>query len=180
MLAQCGYQADELPDLVDGYRLRYRDGRWRERFWRNQLRAATLRYRHPRFYGLSPCEADPARLAVQDGAVAARRRWRRRTSPVPDGTAHPAARHGPGAAARDAPGSGRTGGGAYRGRPFASAPAGIHAQQRQDLAQPTPRVRTRPRQQPSRRAPTGTAAGGHPDGCARLPVTSRTRAASPR
>ena len=64
VLAQCGYRADELPDLIDRYRLRYRDGRWRERFWRNQLRAATLRYQHPRFYGLSPCEADPARLAA--------------------------------------------------------------------------------------------------------------------
>ena len=27
-------------------------------------RQLPLRYRHPRFYGLSPCEADPARLAA--------------------------------------------------------------------------------------------------------------------
>lgn len=64
VLAQCGYHADELAELIDRYRLRYRDGRWRERFWHNQLRAATLRYQHPRFYGLSPCEADPARLSA--------------------------------------------------------------------------------------------------------------------
>ena len=63
VLAQCGYTADELELIIDSYRLRYRDGRWRERFWRNQLRAATLRFNEPRFYGLSPCESDPARLA---------------------------------------------------------------------------------------------------------------------
>lgn len=71
VLAQCGYSAEDLPEIIDSYRLRYRDGRWREHFWRNQLRAATLRFNHPRFYGLSPCEADPARLAelaTADGA----------------------------------------------------------------------------------------------------------------
>jgi hypothetical protein len=64
VLAQCGYAADVLPDLIDSYRLRYRDGHWREHFWRAQLRIAALRFNHPRFYGLSPCEADPSRLAA--------------------------------------------------------------------------------------------------------------------
>lgn len=63
VLAQCGYTADELAEIVVSYRLRFRDGRWRERFWHNQLRAATLRFTQPRVYGLSPCESDPARLA---------------------------------------------------------------------------------------------------------------------
>jgi hypothetical protein len=67
VLAQCGYAAAVLPELVDSYRARYRDGRWREQFWQRQLRTAALRYRHPRFYGLSPCEADPARLAAHGG-----------------------------------------------------------------------------------------------------------------
>jgi hypothetical protein len=64
VLAQCGYRADALAELVAHYRARYHDGHWREHFWRAQLRTASLRYQHPRFYGLSPCEADPARLAA--------------------------------------------------------------------------------------------------------------------
>ena len=60
-----------LADLVDSYRARYRDGSWRERFWRAQLRIAALRFNHPRFYGLSPCEADPARLAAHTGTPGA-------------------------------------------------------------------------------------------------------------
>ena len=63
VLAQCGYAAGDLPELIADYRDRYGELCWRTPFWRNQLRAATLRYRRPRFYGLSPCEADPARLA---------------------------------------------------------------------------------------------------------------------
>ncbi|RKQ90844.1 hypothetical protein C8N24_0659 [Solirubrobacter pauli] len=63
VLAQCGYTADELELITESYRLRYRDGRWRDRFWHNQLCAATLRFNQPRFYGLSPCESDRARLA---------------------------------------------------------------------------------------------------------------------
>ena len=63
VLAQCGYTADELAEIMVSYRLRFRNGRWRERFWHNQLRAATLRFNQPRVYGLSPCESDPARLA---------------------------------------------------------------------------------------------------------------------
>jgi hypothetical protein len=64
VLAQCGYPAAALSDLVDSYRARYHGRRWREHFWRAQLRIAALRFNHPRFYGLSACEADPARLAV--------------------------------------------------------------------------------------------------------------------
>src|SRR4051794_5570388 len=62
VLAQCGYRADTLPELIDSYRLRYRSRHWREHFWRAQLRIAALRFNHPRFYGLSPCEAHPQRL----------------------------------------------------------------------------------------------------------------------
>jgi hypothetical protein len=72
VLAQCGYRADVLPELVDSYRLRYRGRCWREPFWRAQLRIAAVRFNHPRFYGLSPCEADPARLAAHAGTVAPR------------------------------------------------------------------------------------------------------------
>jgi hypothetical protein len=70
VLAQCGYPAAVLPDLFDSYRGRYHGRRWRERFWRAQLRIAALRSTHPRFYGLSPCEADPTRLAEADAASA--------------------------------------------------------------------------------------------------------------
>ncbi len=64
VLAQCGHCAEAISDLVGSYRLRHRDGRWRAHFWRAQLRIAALRFNHPRFYGLSPYEADPARLAA--------------------------------------------------------------------------------------------------------------------
>ena len=66
VLAQCGHRADALAELVGSYRARSRDGSWRVRFWRTQLSIAALRYRHPRSYGLSPCEADPSRLAGAD------------------------------------------------------------------------------------------------------------------
>jgi hypothetical protein len=65
VLAQAGLPADGLPDVIASYRARYGEACWREQFWRRQLRIAALRYREPRFYGLSPCEADPARLASQ-------------------------------------------------------------------------------------------------------------------
>src|SRR3954467_3549133 len=71
VLAQCGYCAEAISDLVGSYRQRHRDGRWREHFWRAQLRIAALRFNHPRFYGLSPCEADPDRLAALPGPPAA-------------------------------------------------------------------------------------------------------------
>jgi hypothetical protein len=51
-----------VSDLVTSYRDRYGEPCWRDAFWRAQLRIAAARYRHPRFYGLSPCDADPARL----------------------------------------------------------------------------------------------------------------------
>jgi hypothetical protein len=72
VLAQCGYTATEISDLVGSYRSRHRDGRWREHFWRAQLRIAAARFHYPRFYGLSPCEADPARLAAHAAEPAPR------------------------------------------------------------------------------------------------------------
>jgi len=63
VLAQAGHPAAALPDLITHYRDRYGEPCWREHFWHAQLRIAAARYRHPRVYGLSPCEADPARLA---------------------------------------------------------------------------------------------------------------------
>ena len=44
------------------YQRRHGD-EWRERFWARALAIASVRYRHPELYGLSPCETDPARLA---------------------------------------------------------------------------------------------------------------------
>jgi hypothetical protein len=69
VLAQAGHPASALPALVGHYRDRYGERCWREQFWQQQLRTACLRYRHPRFYGLSPCEADPTRLAGVNGPV---------------------------------------------------------------------------------------------------------------
>ena len=66
VLAQCGHPHSALADLVASYRDRYGERCWREHFWRAQLQIAAARYRHPRFYGLSPCEADPARLTPAD------------------------------------------------------------------------------------------------------------------
>jgi len=63
VLAQCGYKQDGIADVVSHYRDHYDEARWRSEFWQRQLRTAALRFNHPRFYGLSPCEADPARLA---------------------------------------------------------------------------------------------------------------------
>ena len=70
MLAQAGYPAGALPDVIAHYRERYGETCWREQFWQRQLRTAALRYREPRFYGLSPCEADPARLAAHSAQPA--------------------------------------------------------------------------------------------------------------
>ena len=66
VLAQCGYRAEVLGDIVAHYRDRYGERCWREQFWQRQLRTAALRYTNPRFYGLSPCEADPSRLACAE------------------------------------------------------------------------------------------------------------------
>ena len=63
VLAQCGYTATALADVVAGYRDRYGERCWREFFWPRQLHIAALRFNHPRFYGVSPCDADPSRLA---------------------------------------------------------------------------------------------------------------------
>src|SRR3954463_8253475 len=70
VLAQCGHSAEAISDLVGSYRQRHRDGSWREHFWRAQLRIAAVRFNHPRFYGLSPCEANPARLAAHSAQPA--------------------------------------------------------------------------------------------------------------
>jgi hypothetical protein len=70
VLAQCGHPSEALADIAGHYRDRYGEPCWREPFWRGQLRIAALRYREPRFYGLSPCEADPARLAAHGGVLA--------------------------------------------------------------------------------------------------------------
>jgi hypothetical protein len=64
MLAQAGYTAAALPQQLADYQQRHA-GDWRQRFWTRALRIAAIRYRHPRIYGLSPCEADPSRLAAQ-------------------------------------------------------------------------------------------------------------------
>jgi hypothetical protein len=64
VLAQAGYTAAALPEHLADYRQRF-GVEWRERFWARALRIASLRYRHPRIYGLSPCEADPSRLAAE-------------------------------------------------------------------------------------------------------------------
>ena len=58
-----------LADVVAHYRDRYGERCWREQFWQRQLRIAALRFRHPRFYGLSPCEADPAPARARGGAA---------------------------------------------------------------------------------------------------------------
>ena len=62
VLAQAGYRAESLAEHIADYRRRHGED-WRRRFWRRALRVASLRYRHPDAYGLSPCETDPDRLA---------------------------------------------------------------------------------------------------------------------
>jgi hypothetical protein len=71
VLAQAGHPAAVLTALVAHYRARYGEPGWRAQFWQRQLRTACLRYRHPRFYGLSPCDAAPARLAGADDSAGA-------------------------------------------------------------------------------------------------------------
>ena len=51
-----------LAEHVADYQRRHGED-WRERFWTRALRIATIRYRRPDSYGLSPCETDPHRLA---------------------------------------------------------------------------------------------------------------------
>jgi hypothetical protein len=62
VLAQAGYRAESLAEHIGDYRRRHGED-WRHRFWRRALRVASLRYRHPDAYGLSPCETDPDRFA---------------------------------------------------------------------------------------------------------------------
>ena len=62
VLAQAGYRAESLAEHIADYRRRHGED-WRHRFWPRALRLASLRYRHPDAYGLSPCETDPDRLA---------------------------------------------------------------------------------------------------------------------
>jgi hypothetical protein len=64
VLAQAGYTAAALPQHLADYQ-QHHPGDWRQRFWTRALRIAAIRYRHADVYGLSPCEADPNRLAPQ-------------------------------------------------------------------------------------------------------------------
>jgi hypothetical protein len=61
-LAQAGWLADTLPDGLAHYRQQFAEN-WRERFWPRVLRTACLRFDNAPFYGLSPIETDPVRLA---------------------------------------------------------------------------------------------------------------------
>jgi len=63
VLAQAGYRAESLAAHIADYRHRHGDG-WCQPFWERALRLASVRYRHPHIYGLSPCETDPDRLAT--------------------------------------------------------------------------------------------------------------------
>jgi hypothetical protein len=72
VLAQAGYTAAGLPGQLAGYQRRDGDD-WRQRFWALALRIASVRYRHPELYGLSPCETDPDRLAREPAPPAAAR-----------------------------------------------------------------------------------------------------------
>ena len=58
VLAQAGYRAGTLADHIAEYQRRHRSD-WRERFWARALRIATVRYRHPDIYGLSPVRDRP-------------------------------------------------------------------------------------------------------------------------
>ena len=62
VLAQAGYRAGTLAEHIAEYQRRHGED-WRERFWSRALRIASVRYRRPDIYGLSPGETDPHRLA---------------------------------------------------------------------------------------------------------------------
>ena len=70
VLAQAGYDPDQVTVVLADYRQQHGD-QWRHRFWERTLALAAVRYRHPEFYGLSPCETDPDRLARSLRAPAA-------------------------------------------------------------------------------------------------------------
>ena len=57
VLAQAGYRAESLAEHIADYQRRHGED-WRERFWPRALRLASVRYRRPDTYGLSPCETD--------------------------------------------------------------------------------------------------------------------------
>jgi hypothetical protein len=69
VLAQAGYRAESLAEQIAVYPRGHGED-WRHRLWSRALRLACLRYRHPDAYGLSPCEADPERLAQHASAPA--------------------------------------------------------------------------------------------------------------
>ena len=71
VLAQAGYTGADLPAQLADYQRRHGDD-WRQRFWARALRIASVRYRHPNRYGLSPCETDPDRLAQHASDESAR------------------------------------------------------------------------------------------------------------
>ena len=71
VLAQAGYTGADLPGQLADHRRRHGD-HWRQRFWAGALRIASVRYRHPNRYGLSPCQTDPDRLAQHGSDESAR------------------------------------------------------------------------------------------------------------
>jgi len=62
VLAQAGYRAESLAAHIADYRHRHGQD-WRQPFWSRALALASVRYRRPDIYGLSPCETDPDRVA---------------------------------------------------------------------------------------------------------------------
>ena len=58
VLAQAGYRADTLAEHIAEYQRRHGED-WRERFWGRALRIASVRYRRPDIYGLSPVRDRP-------------------------------------------------------------------------------------------------------------------------
>ena len=63
VLAQAGYRADSLAEHIADYQRRHGRRLARALLAPARYRLATVRYRHPDIYGLSPCETDPDRLA---------------------------------------------------------------------------------------------------------------------
>ena len=72
VLAQAGYRAESLAAHIADYQRRHGDD-WRQPFWSRALSLASVRYRRPDIYGLSPCETDPDRLAKHGARQAAAR-----------------------------------------------------------------------------------------------------------
>ena len=66
------YRADSLAQHTGDYRRRHGED-WRQPFWARALALASVRYRRPDIYGLSPCETDPDRLAKHAASQAAAR-----------------------------------------------------------------------------------------------------------